>query len=154
MLFNGFILLATFVRVGTYASTVATKRDGGPVVNLNYATFEGATTGGVDSFLGVPYAQPPVGDLRFRRPRPPLPLPGTTLVSNLTSFYAFLWTLDGDIQPSPSRSLSGHDLWKCLFAAELHPTLHSGPQLHRVGHIRFESQCIRRLYACFCIFLS
>lgn len=83
MWYNTFTLLAVFIQVGVYATTVATKRSGGPVVSLQYATFEGVSTSGVDSFLGIPYAQPPVGDLRFRRPKPPLPLSGTTLVSNL-----------------------------------------------------------------------
>ena len=82
MLFNTLALLATFVHVGVHAATVSTRRDGDPVVSLNYATFQGFSTSGVDTFLGIPYAQPPVGDLRFRRPKPPLPLPGTTLVSN------------------------------------------------------------------------
>ena len=89
MLFSTLVLLAAFVQVHVYAETVATKRDGGPIVSLNYATFEGASTSGVDSFLGIPYALPPVGDLRFRRPKPPLPLPGTTLVSDLAPFRAF-----------------------------------------------------------------
>jgi acetylcholinesterase len=91
MLFNAIILLATFVHVGVHFASVLTRRDGGPVVSLNYATFEGASTNGVDSFLGVPFAQPPVGNLRFRRPKPPLPLPGTTLVSDLSLFRASLW---------------------------------------------------------------
>jgi acetylcholinesterase len=89
MLFNAFALLATIAQVGVYVGAVATKRDGGPVVSLNYATFEGASTGGVDSFLGIPYAQPPVGDLRFRRPEPPLSLSGTTLVSDLALLRVF-----------------------------------------------------------------
>ena len=90
MLFDALVLLATFVQGAVYAATVATKRGGGPVVSLNYAKFEGASTAGVDSFLGIPYAQPPVGHLRFRRPNHPLPLPGITLVSDLLLSPALL----------------------------------------------------------------
>ena len=97
MLFSTLVLLATFVQVGIYAETVVTRRDGGPVVSLNYATFEGNSTGGVDSFLGIPYAQPPVGDLRFRRPKPPLPLFSTTLVSEPVLFHTLVRGIDGDI---------------------------------------------------------
>ena len=68
-------LLATFLQVGVRAA--------GPLVSLEYATLEGASTGGVETFLGIPYAQPPVGNLRFCRPRPPLPSSGTKLVSGL-----------------------------------------------------------------------
>jgi len=74
-MFFGTFLLAALLRVDIRAA--------GPLVSLDYATLEGASTGGIETFLGIPYAQSPVGDLRFRRPRPPLPLSATTPVSGL-----------------------------------------------------------------------
>lgn len=45
-----------------------------PTVNLGYTTYKGTRLkAGVDEYLGIRYAQPPLGDLRFRAPRDPLP---------------------------------------------------------------------------------
>jgi carboxylesterase type B len=42
----------------------------GPVVRTETGSLRGLRSDGIDSFLGVPYAAPPVGDLRWRAPRP------------------------------------------------------------------------------------
>lgn len=43
------------------------------VVETKYGPVEGREKDGVFLFAGVPYAAPPTGDLRFRRPVPPTP---------------------------------------------------------------------------------
>jgi para-nitrobenzyl esterase len=48
----------------------------GTLVHTRSGVIEGARAGRVLRFLGVPYAQPPVGALRWRPPRPVRPWPG------------------------------------------------------------------------------
>ena len=42
-----------------------------PIANTRYGQLEGVGEDGLSVFRGVPFAAPPVGDLRFRAPRPP-----------------------------------------------------------------------------------
>lgn len=46
------------------------------IVETTYGKLQGTTDGGVESYRGIPFAAPPVGDLRWRAPEPPHPWDG------------------------------------------------------------------------------
>lgn len=46
-----------------------------PTLNVAQGRLVGKREAGVEQFLGVPYALPPLGDLRWKPPLPPLPWP-------------------------------------------------------------------------------
>src|SRR5579871_4673593 len=75
---------ATLVTAITGAA-VASPVSGGanPIVRIDDGLVRGASAAGVDSFLGIPYAAPPTGDLRWR---PPRPAAGWTGVRDATAF--------------------------------------------------------------------
>jgi carboxylesterase type B len=70
--------LRTLLIVGPLAAALASlsifaparASGGGPLVRTENGTLRGVQSEGVDSFLGVPYAAPPVGTLRWRPPNP------------------------------------------------------------------------------------
>lgn len=64
------ISLAVSVLPLTLAAPTIEKRAASPTVTLSYATVVGSSSSGVDSFKGIPYAQPPVGSLRLKPPKP------------------------------------------------------------------------------------
>ena len=49
----------------------------GTVVDTALGRLQGTLEGGIHAFLGIPFAKPPVGPLRFRPPEKPEPWPGT-----------------------------------------------------------------------------
>src|ERR1700730_7838808 len=55
------------------SGAVASPASGGasPVVRVNDGLVRGTATGTVDEFLGIPYAAPPTGNLRWRPPARP-----------------------------------------------------------------------------------
>jgi para-nitrobenzyl esterase len=70
------LLLSLFTAPAASAATTAPDHGGSPVVRVDTGLLRGAQANGVDSFLGIPYARPPVDALRWRPPQPPLPWPG------------------------------------------------------------------------------
>ncbi|MCL4685460.1 carboxylesterase/lipase family protein [Myxococcota bacterium] len=62
----------------TAATTDATDKTGatGATVETDFGKLLGTEADGVRRFLGIPYAQPPLGEHRFRPPAPPTPWSG------------------------------------------------------------------------------
>ena len=56
--------------------TASTMSNSEPVVRIDAGTLHGAIVGSAIAFRGVPYARPPVGELRWQPPQPPLPWQG------------------------------------------------------------------------------
>ncbi|KAI0322091.1 carotenoid ester lipase precursor [Amylostereum chailletii] len=73
----GAVLLALAAPI----AAVPTRR-ASPTIALDNGTFVGTTSGKVNKFLGIPFAQPPVGDLRFNLPKATDPYVGTHTVTS------------------------------------------------------------------------
>ncbi|KAF9238913.1 Alpha/Beta hydrolase protein [Melanogaster broomeanus] len=77
MLSRSFASRAIEVLAVALCVTAIPQKRGGPLVVLDYGTFQGFdSAGNTESFLGVPFAQPPVGQLRFNYPVAPQPFTG------------------------------------------------------------------------------
>ncbi|POM23148.1 Para-nitrobenzyl esterase [Actinomadura rubteroloni] len=86
------------------AGAVPASADAADVVRIDAGSLRGFTAGGHRAFLGVPYARPPVGALRWKAPERPAAWPG---VRDATRY--------GAICPQPATDFGGAvDTEDCL----------------------------------------
>jgi len=94
---------------------------GGTLIEIADGTLRGEVDGGARRFLGIPFAAPPVGDLRWRPPQPPRPWTGVLEANQISApcaqleglttpasdtedcLYLNVWSPDPD--PAPAEPL-------------------------------------------------
>jgi hypothetical protein len=64
-----FASVASLFVASTLASPLLWFGQKSTSVNINSGAINGKSVDGIDSFRGIPYAEPPVGDLRLRPPQ-------------------------------------------------------------------------------------
>lgn len=73
---------AALVALASTAFALPQGRQSAPSVSVSNGTIVGSTSDGIDSFMGIPFAMPPVGNLRLRPPQCyDQAYPGGTLVA-------------------------------------------------------------------------
>jgi para-nitrobenzyl esterase len=81
-------------------------------IEIGAGTLVGGSAGGVDAFKGIPYAAPPVGDLRWRAPQRVEPWTG---VHQTTAFAHDCMQPEGDVEPiqtTPSEDCLHLNVWR------------------------------------------
>ncbi|CAA7262234.1 unnamed protein product [Cyclocybe aegerita] len=76
MFFRRFSALLICTSLAAHVGAALFSDPSSTVVKLSYGSFEGKTTGNLIEFFGIPFAAPPVGDLRFAPPAKPKPFKG------------------------------------------------------------------------------
>jgi carboxylesterase type B len=104
-------LLVLGAAAAVHASSCQTSQ---PTVKITNGTVVGLTntTSHIDKFLGIPYAQPPVGDLRLRQALPLNTSFGTLAANN------FGPACYGNGNPNPSEDCLTLNIWRPSAAAK------------------------------------
>lgn len=81
----------------------------GPIVDLGYSIYEGTDLGnGQNQFIGVRFAAPPLGELRWKKPQPPL---RTTGIQQVTTFQSVCFGVDQGLATGLSEDCLFLNIW-------------------------------------------
>ncbi|KAJ6534884.1 Alpha/Beta hydrolase protein [Mycena capillaripes] len=107
------VLTASFARAQT-----------SPIVNLGYAQYQGAVNiaNNITHFLGIRYAAPPLGDLRFRAPQPPVNMAGVQLAISQPNECFQASSGLSPTNPLETRATQIVDTEDCLFLNVYYPS--------------------------------
>jgi para-nitrobenzyl esterase len=105
--------------VDTGVASAASSSTAGPIVRVEGGAVRGAAVSGAYEFLGLPYAAPPTGNLRWRPPRPPVAWDG---VRDATQFAPSCPQLPSPFAPPAPFSED------CLYLNVYSPTLRPDAQ--------------------------
>jgi para-nitrobenzyl esterase len=113
---------ATAATAGT--RTAASGSGGAPIATTGDGAVRGMTAGSINEFLGIPYAAPPTGNLRWRPPQPPAEWHG---VRDATQFAPSC--------PQSPSPFAPHGAFSedCLYLNVYTPMLHNGDGGHRLA---------------------
>ncbi len=88
------LCLGAVVALGTLcASLHGASAAPGPLVGTQEGIVKGVISNGVAEFLGIPYAEPPIGNLRWKPPRNHAPWAGVLTTQAYAPICAFITTL-------------------------------------------------------------
>ena len=107
----------------------STRSDSEPLVQISGGTLHGTQVGSAIAFRGIPYARPPIAELRWQPPQPPLPWEGvreavqpgntcTQRTSGLTPFFAPMAQAYGSNFEQPPIKSSEDCLYLDVWAPE------------------------------------
>ena len=110
------IVLAVFISLSLHAQERLVKNAPGssPEVQTASGAVRGVNEGDVDSFKGIPYAAPPVGEFRWRPPQPVQPWQGVRDASKFGASCAQAgWgAAPGSIQAGSSEDCLFLNIWR------------------------------------------
>ncbi|WP_202909796.1 carboxylesterase/lipase family protein [Mucilaginibacter pedocola] len=113
-------ILALLAVCTVHAQTNGNKAGTSPVIKTSGGSLRGATEGNVSSFIGIPYAAAPIGQLRWRAPQP---MPAWQGERDATKFGADCaqmgWPRNGtNISPASAEDCLFLNIWKPAVTAK------------------------------------